>query len=374
MSAVADLLCELIAIPSVNPLGSPLATNQGETAIVAFLRQRLERAGFACEVAGAPDRPNLMAHLPGGAGPAMVFEAHTDTVSVDGMEAPFTPRLDGGRLHGRGACDNKGSLAAMVVALEETARRGTPPGDIWLWATADEEFSGSGVQYLLDQGRRADLAVAGEPTGLQLVIAHKGALRLRITTHGRAAHSSEPEKGDNAIYRMVPVLQALEAYAHELRQRAPHPLVGRPAASVGIIHGGQAPNIVPAECYLLLDRRLLPAEDPHAIEDEVKQWLLTHIPEAPHTVRELLYGVGMETPPDSPVVVRCAAALDRALGRHSIVGVQYGTDAARMSAMGIPAVVLGPGDIAQAHTTDEWVELAQVEQAVAVYREIMWPS
>jgi acetylornithine deacetylase len=338
--------------------------------------ERLTAAGLTCEVdESAPGRPNVVTRLAGAGGPSVILEAHMDTVSVAGMEiAPFCPDVRAGRLSGRGSCDDKASLAAMVIALEETARRGTPPGDIILAATADEEYSGSGVQHLVNAGLRADGAVVGEPTGLRLVVAHKGAVRVRITTHGRAAHSSEPEKGVSAIYLMAPLIQALEEYAGTLRDGAAHPLVGKPTCSIGTIHGGQAPNIVPSECSIVVDRRLLPGEQPAEAEAEIRQWLADRAPAVPWDMSVILYGVGMDTPLAAPIVHRCAEALDRVLGGHEVAGVQYGTDASRLSTGGTPSVVLGPGDIAQAHTADEWVEIAQVEQAVAVYREIMWPS
>ncbi|NPV48767.1 MAG: M20 family metallopeptidase [Armatimonadetes bacterium] len=376
MSDVVALLQQLVAIPSVSPMGNPPGRGEGEGEIARALVSRLRAAGFACEVSeGAPGRPNVVARLAGGDGPATIFEAHMDTVSAaDMVRDPFAASLEHGRLFGRGACDDKAALAAMVVALEETARRGTPPGDIILAATADEEYSGSGVQHLIDQGLRADGAVVGEPTSLRLVVAHKGAVRLRITTHGLAAHSSEPDKGENAIYLMAPLIEALRGYAESLGSRQAHPLVGRPTCSIGTIHGGQAPNIVPSECSIVVDRRLLPDEQPEAAEAEVRAWLTQHCPGVAWEMSVMLYGIGMDTPVEAPIVGKCADALDRVLGGHEIAGVQYGTDASRLSRAGIPSVVLGPGDIAQAHTADEWVEVAQVEQAVAVYREIMWPS
>lgn len=376
MSEVVALLQQLVAIPSVSPTGNPPGPGEGEGEIARVLVSRLTAAGFACEVhEGASGRPNVVARLAGGDGPSTIFEAHMDTVSVAGMETdPFSALLLDGKVYGRGACDDKASLAAMVVALEETAQRGTPPGDIILAATADEEYSGSGVQYLIDHGLSAEGAVVGEPTSLRLVVAHKGAVRPRITTHGLAAHSSEPDKGENAIYLMAPVIEALRGYAESLGSRQAHRLVGRPTCSIGTIHGGQAPNIVPSECSIVVDRRLLPDEQPEAAEAEMRAWLTEHCPDVPWDMSLMLYGYGMDTPVEAPIVRRCAEALDRVLGRHEITGVQYGTDAARLSRAGIPSVVLGPGDIAQAHTADEWVEVAQVEQAVAVYREIMWPD
>lgn len=376
MSEVVTLLQQLVAIPSVSPMGNTPGPGEGEAGVAPLVVERLTASGLACEVSeSAPGRPNVLVRLAGENGPSTIFEAHMDTVSVAGMEAdPFAAALRDGKVFGRGACDDKASLAAMIVALEETARRGTPPGDILLAATADEEYSGSGVQHLIDQGLRADGAVVGEPTSLRLVVAHKGAVRLRITTHGLAAHSSEPDKGESAIYLMAPLIEALRDYAESLRERPAHALVGKPTCSIGTIHGGQAPNIVPSECSIVLDRRLLPGEVPSEAEAEVRQWLAEHCPDIAWEMAVMLYGIGMDTPLDAPIVARCATALDRVRGGHDTAGVQYGTDASRLSKAGIPSVVLGPGDIAQAHTADEWVEVAQVEQAVAVYREIMWPS
>lgn len=376
MSEVVALLQALVATPSVSPLGKPPGSGEGEAAVTRVLAERLATAGLAYEVSeGAPGRPNVVVRLAGGDGPSVIFEAHMDTVPVANMTGdPFAARLHEGRVFGRGACDNKASLAAMVVALEETARRGDPPGDIILAATADEEYSGAGVQYLIDQGLRAEGAVVGEPTGLRLVVAHKGALRLRITTHGLAAHSSEPDRGKNAIYLMAPLIEALREYGDSLQERPAHPLVGRPTCSIGTIHGGEAANIVPSACSIVVDRRLLPGEQPATVQGEIHQWLTEHCPDIPWDMSVMLYGLGMDTPLTAPIVGRCAEALDRVLGHHEITGVHYGTNASRLSRAGIPSVVLGPGDIAQAHTADEWVEVAQVEQAVAVYREIMWPS
>lgn len=375
MNPVIDLLRDLVAIPSVNPYDGPSGPLHGEAAVAAYVAEWLTAQGIPHEVREVrPGRPNVLAHMAGGDGPSVLLEAHMDTVSVDGMAGdPFSAELVEGRVHGRGACDCKASLAAMLIALAETARRGTPPGDVWLAATADEEFSGSGAQRLMDEGLRADGAVVGEPTGLRLVVAHKGAIRCRVTTRGRSAHSSEPDRGDNAIYRMVPVLQAIEDYGRWLATRPPHPLVGLPTVSVGVIRGGQAPNVVPDECEIVIDRRLLPTDDPHAVEAELRQWLADRVPNA-WEMTAMVYGYGMATPPDAPIIARCSTALGAALGSYELAGAQYGTDASRFSRAGIPTVVLGPGDIRRAHTADEWVEVAQVEQAVAVYRGVMWPE
>jgi acetylornithine deacetylase len=262
----------------------------------------------------------------------------------------------------------------MLVALEHVLARGTPPGDIILAATADEEAHFTGVKRLVESGFRADGAVVGEPTGLDLVVAHKGALRVRIGCTGRAAHSSDPTKGENAIYHMGRVLEAVQAYGPELASRPRHALVGGPTVSVGLISGGQAVNIVPDRCEIAVDRRVTPLESVEQVEAELRQWLAQHLEGVPWELTVLLADNALEGSNDSGIAQRCAGALDRVTDSHSIIGVQYGTDASKFAAAGTPAVVLGPGSIAQAHTAVEWVEVAQVQQAVDVYREIMWES
>ena len=318
MTDVVSLLRDLVAIPSVNPCGGPSDDHHGEARVVAFLADwlRTRRIDFSLQEVW-PGRHNVIAALAGAGGPSLAFEAHTDTVETLNMEIePFAPELREGRVYGRGSCDCKASLAAMLVALEQTAARGVPPGDVTLAATVDEEFRFSGVKHLVDQGFRADGAVVGEPTDLDLVIAHKGALRAQVITHGRAAHSSEPQKGESAIFHMGRVLGALEAYGAELATRPPHPLVAGPTVSVGLIHGGSAPNIVPDRCEIALDRRVTPLERIPDVEAEVRQWLDDHLPGIPWEVRVVLADGGLAGAADSPIARRCAAALDRVLGTH----------------------------------------------------------
>lgn len=372
MSDVVSLLRDLVAIPSVNPCGGPLDDVHGEGRLVAFVADWLAMRGLDVEVPEVlPGRQNLLTRLSGSGGPSLVFEAHTDTVEVLNMEIePFAPELRDGRVYGRGACDCKASLAAMLIALERTARHGAPSGDITLVAACDEEYRYRGVKHLVDSGFRADGGVVGEPTDLRVVIAHKGALRGQIITHGKAAHSSQPDQGENAILYMARVLTALEAYGEELARRPKHPLLQGPTLSVGLITGGNAPNIVPDRCEISLDRRVLPTEDLPAAEAELRQWLTEHAP-VPWELEATLSDNGMDGSPDSAIVRRCAEALDAVVGEHEIAGVQYGTDASKLARAGIPSVVLGPGNIDQAHTAVEWIETAQVETAVEVYWRIM---
>ncbi len=187
-----------------------------------------------------------------------------------------------------------------------------------------------------------------------------------------AAHSSEPQRGVNAIYLMNRIITALQAYASELQTRPGHPLLAGPTSCIGMIEGGMAPNIVPDRCAISLDRRVLPDEDLPAIEPEVRQWLTDHCPEIDWEMVVHLQSSGLDTPWEAKVCQRAARSLERVLGSYERGGVQYGTDAAQFARHDIPAVVLGPGSIQQAHTAEEWVEITQVEQAVAIYEEIIW--
>jgi acetylornithine deacetylase len=344
--------------------------------MVALVAGWLQARGLDYELQDVlPGRQNVVATLEGRGGPSVLFEAHMDTVETNGMEiAPFDPVVRGGKLYGRGSCDCKASMAAMLVALEHTAQRGTPPGDVTFAATIDEEHRFAGAKYMMEHGFRADGAVVGEPTSLDLIIAHKGVLRVRIATRGLAAHSSDPSQGESAIVHMTRVLEAIEAYGKTLEPLPQHWLVGRPTVSVGLISGGSAVNIVPDCCEIAVDRRVTPLETVDEVEAQLRHWLTVNLPGVPWEMSLLLADEALEGAPDSAIASRCEAALDAVMGHHHTAGVQYGTDASKFAAKGIPAVVLGPGSILQAHTAVEWVEIEQVEMAAKVYGEIMWGS
>lgn len=372
MSDVVRLLRDLVAIPSVNPCDGPLDDVHGEHRVVQFLAEWLAARKLDHELQEVlPGRHNLIARLTGRGGPSVVFEAHTDTVEILNMDIePFDPIFRDGRVFGRGSCDCKASLAAMLVALEQTAAQGAPPGDVTLVAACDEEFRFRGVKHLVDGGFRADAGIVGEPTNLRLIIAHKGAIRAQIVTHGKAAHSSRPDQGESAIFHMARVLSAIEDYGQELAWRPQHPLLGGPTISVGLITGGNAPNIVPDRCEISIDRRVLPTEDVGEAEAELRAWLAERAP-VPWQMQVVLADGGLDGSPDAPVVALAARAVDAVTGGHETAGAPYGTDASKLARGGIPSLVLGPGDITQAHTAIEWIEVQHVETAVEVYRRIM---
>jgi acetylornithine deacetylase/succinyl-diaminopimelate desuccinylase family protein len=376
---VTRLLSELVAIPSVNPMGRPLS---GPGIFEAEISHRLEDffrdLGVAVERQSvAPGRDNILARYEAPKSErTLLFDVHQDTVPVDGMTIePFHPRIDGGRLFGRGSCDVKGSLAAILIAFARLAReRPASSASVIVACTVDEEFTHLGSSRLAATRLNADLAIVAEPTGLDVVNTHKGAVRWKIRCGGVACHSSTPEQGDNAIYRMARVLSALEQYARELATGPRHPMLGPPSLSVGRIEGGQSVNIVPDWCEIEVDRRVNPGEVSAACPRQVLDYLHRALGDVQHIEFDApwidLPALGSEASRDWTAPIGEAVA--RILGRPPrIFGVPFGTDAGPLCEAGIPCLVLGPGDIARAHTKDEWIELEQVRQAVDVYYEIM---
>jgi acetylornithine deacetylase len=261
-------------------------------------------------------------------------------------------------------------MAAMLLAVERLCReRPAGAASVVLACTVDEEFTHTGASALAASPHGADLAIVAEPTGLDLVHCHKGALRWKVRTGGRACHSSTPEQGVNAIYRMGPVLEALKVYAGRLASSPPHPILGPPSLSVGRIEGGQSVNIVPDWCEIEIDRRLIPGELPEAALADARAFLSGEL----GGLEGVEFGAPWVNMPAleprlGPWLEPLRKAVDRATGHApQLVGVPYGTDAGPLSGSGLPCVVFGPGDIAQAHTRDEWIDLDQVRLAAEAY-------
>jgi len=363
MNNAAKLLRELIALPSVNPAFLPANDPRaGEQRVSDFLAAAAAHAGLDVEFQEVfPGRSNLLARLAptGKARQRILLAPHLDTVGGESPEI-FRPREKNGRLHGRGACDTKGSIAAMFTALLELAGSRQRPNEteIFFAGLVDEENAQSGSRALVAKGFKADLAIVGEPTRLQVVTAHKGDLWLQLETRGKAAHGARPELGENAVHEMARIVDVFEtSYAARLRKRR-HPLLGHPTISVGEIAGGTQPNIVPDRCRISIDRRTIPGETEAGVRREIKGLLkknrlsaaLLNIRNAPCPP--------METNILLPLVKQFLANA----GQSKPAGVHYFCDAAVLSGGGIPCVVFGPGDIAQAHTADEWISLRQLEE------------
>jgi acetylornithine deacetylase/succinyl-diaminopimelate desuccinylase-like protein len=374
---VIRLLSDLVAIPSVNPMGRPVAGPEFlETRLSDYLEAWFGALGVRYERQPvAPGRDNLLAWYDAPRSRRrLLFDVHQDTVPVDGMTiAPFEPMIQDGRLLGRGACDVKGSMAAMLAAFARLAReRPARSASVLLACTVDEEFTHMGSSHLADTDHHANLAIVAEPTSLNLVHTHKGVVRWKIRARGVACHSSTPHLGENAIYRMGRVLEILERHALALGRTDPDPILGPPTLSVGRIEGGLSVNVVPDWCEIEVDRRLIPGEDAQACIGRVRELLELE----PGLAGAIEFGEpGVHMPPLRARALEwlapLASAIETATGRAPMVtGVPFGTDAGPLSAKGTPCIVFGPGDIAQAHTRDEWIEIEQVRLAALAFYQI----
>lgn len=362
MTKTERLLRELIALPSVNPALLPAHDPRaGEQRVAEFLAATAAQAGLDVEFQSvASGRSNLLARLSpsGKVRRRLVLAPHMDTVGA--ADKQFDPVKRDGRLFGRGACDTKGSVAAMLTAVCELAQAGRRPADteILFAALVDEEQGQTGSRALVASGLRADLAIVGEPTRLQVVTAHKGTLWMKLETRGKSAHGSSPELGCNAVHAMARVVDLLETtYARQLRRRR-HPLLGCPTVSVGAIRGGTQANIVPDRCTILIDRRTLPGETEAGVRRELDKALRRKRLAVAYVHGKLLPCPPLATDPRLPLVARFMTSV----GQRRPVGVRYFCDASVLGHSGIPSVVFGPGDIAQAHTADEWISLESLER------------
>ena len=379
------LLKDLVAIPSVNPMGRDFeGPGFLEQELSDYLCGQLTGLGISYErVEVATGRANLLARCPGSSesAPTVLLDAHQDTVPVEGMTIPpFEPVEANGRLYGRGSCDVKGGLAAMFAAFVRLAKeKPANRANVVLSMTCDEEATSVGIHHLCGSWtgihpsyrlcpQRPDIAVVAEPTDLHVVVAHRGALRWKIRTEGVACHSSRPTDGINAIYRMAKVVNCLEEYAAYLPGSMPaHPLCGPATLSVGRIEGGTSVNVVPDRCSIEIDRRLLPGESPDVALADVQKWLADRLDFACEFVPPFVTSVALSEELSGVWSVRLQETLAKTYGPRELVGVPYGTHASRLAAVGVPSVVCGPGDIAQAHTKDEWIDIEQLRRSVDVY-------
>ena len=374
LSPVFKTLLDLVRINSVNPA---FEGGQSEAEIIRYIQdffQERQIETFSQEV--YPNRCNLVARLPGkNATRRLLLEAHVDTAPVKGMSIPpFDPVITEERLYGRGACDNKGGLAAMMHALAAIKLEGRiPPCEVWLVASVDEEAGFGGVVRLC-QDLRADAAIVAEPTSLQAVIASKGTLRWKFITRGRSAHSSKPHLGINAITHMSRLVLAIEEENRRLAS-VPHPLLGPATGSIGLIQGGVQVNIVPDSCSIEIDRRLLPGETVENVLDTYRQLLARLKLEIPQfdAVMEppMLIDEPLDTSANSPVAILAAQVLNEMGLGSSFGGVPFCSDAGKLSHSGIPSILFGPGSIDRAHAAVEYVECDEVVQAVAFYRRFI---
>jgi acetylornithine deacetylase/succinyl-diaminopimelate desuccinylase family protein len=366
-SRLRSLLLALIAADSTNPPG-------GEAAVVAVLAAHLERHGLRPLITDAlPGRTNLCVSIGQANGPTLLLNAHTDTMPAGGgwTQPPFGAVVEEGIVYGRGACDAKGGLAAMVEAVIALAGSGSVRGKVILDCVADEEAGAAGTMASVAAGQRADWAIVAEPTDLSVARLSNGQLDVTVTLRGRAAHGSTPDDGLSAITGAAELVAMVEA-AHARCRAAPYPLLGPASYNVGTIRGGVQASMVPAECVVELDRRILPGtsvESAVADIDALLDELRARRPGLRVHSEVILAIPPVEVAESSPVCIALAGALAGQGVAVVIGGLRATSDAAWLDQAGIPAVVFGPGSLAHAHRPDERVALADVETAARVLLE-----
>jgi acetylornithine deacetylase len=366
MSEVVELASQLVAIDSVNPALVP--GGAGEAEAVRFVADWCDRAGLDVEVVEEPSaRPSVLATARGrGGGRTLLLNGHVDTVGLGEMDDPLMPRLEGGRLYGRGAYDMKGAVAAMMLAAAGARSLGLR-GDVVVAAVADEELASLGTEAILRRVT-ADAAIVAEPTELRVAVGHRGFVGFELETIGRAAHGSRPDLGVDAIAKMGPLLVELAALEGRLRAGRSHELLGPGSIHASLIRGGQELSSYPAHCVVTGERRTIPGETPEDVERELRDVLARARERDPTLEAEVRVGVArgaFETDPAGSLV----SAVLAAAGESDVVGLPFWTDAALIAEAGTPTVLFGPsGD--GAHAAVEWVEVASLERCRDVFTAV----
>jgi acetylornithine deacetylase len=359
----------LVRIPSVNPNYDPVSP--AERDVAQWIQSWGEERGFETRTQPVLNgRANVILRFRNGADhPHLLFNGHTDTVGVTGMTIPpFGAEVREGRLWGRGSADMKGPLACILAAAWQLCQQpATWRGTITVGFTVDEEYRFRGIRALMETIKEPDFAVVGEPTSLRVVRGCKGCLRFTIHAHGRAVHSAHPERGRSAIVAMARAILELNSFFDERLSQIRLPVFGCSTGSIGLIEGGSGINIVPAECAIQVDVRLLPGQDASQTHREIE----THLRDRMKPVKDITWSFdppslidpAYEISAESELVRRACAAL----GRRQSEVVFYACDASKIAEKSVPCIVLGPGDIAVAHTADESIAVDELSAGAEAY-------
>ena len=365
-------LARLVSFKTENPPGREVEAAQ-------FLAELFRCDGFSTEIDQyKPGRANIIAKLENGSGPVFAFNTHMDVVPAgEGWSSdPFSLRERDGKLFGRGACDAKGPLTAMIEAMrllhaERSSWRGTLLGVF----VGDEEVASEGAKHYAASCPKVDFAVIGEPTSNSTVIAHKGSLRPWVRIHGISAHSGTPDAGENAVYQAARFIMMVEDVHRTIIRHRMHPLVGGASLTITRAAAGTADNVLPDRCDLLLDRRLVPGEDEAAVKAELSELLARAARDAGVRAEILEYkpttGGATETAADHPVVVASLSASKHHRAKLTEPqGFQGGCDLVHFRAAGAQGTVIGPGSLALAHKPDEFVPVDELVAASLIYRDV----
>lgn len=371
--SLIEYLDDLVAIGSVNPEYDWEGDQVGEQAISNYLIETLEDIGFSVETEEVEkERPNVVGRI-GEGQPKLLLTGHTDTVPPGDEENwshnPFELVRKGKCLQGLGVSDMKGSIASMLQAAEDLNPE-VLGGELIYAFVVDEEYYGKGTEKLVSREHfTSDGAIVGEPTSLKICTAHKGVVRYNINVKGEAVHSSRPWAGKNAISYGKKAIDRLEKQHTELQNES-HPLLDPPTLSVTMIDGGNAPNIIPENCKITVDRRTFPEEEKGDIKKSIRR-TLNEIDDFDYEMEEIVSAQGMKTDTSSRIVQTSAEAAEEVLNnQQEFIGLNISTDGRFLvNRKKIPTIILGPGDVEMAHSADERIELEKLEKATLIYRK-----
>ncbi|MEV1000101.1 ArgE/DapE family deacylase [Nonomuraea sp. NPDC050202] len=363
------LLERLIAVDSVNPGLSP--GGAGESAAAAFCAQWLGERGFEVHrLERRPGRPSVVAVARGtGGGRSIMLNGHLDTVACGTYDGdPLVPRVEDGKIYGRGAFDMKSGVAAMMAAAARATAGGPLRGDVIVACVADEEHASFGTEEVLERFT-ADGAVVTEPSLLEVTLAHKGFAWFEVEVLGRAAHGSRPDLGVDAIAKAGHFLVALEALGRRLAGSGGHRLLGPGTVHASLIEGGEGPSTYPARCRITIERRTVPGETEQSVRDEligVLDHLAATVPGFGYRLRPGLHREPFEADPDAAITRVLLREAERALGRPPVVRAEpFWTDCALLARAGIPCLLFG-ADGGGAHADTEWADIASVHKVADV--------
>lgn len=363
MSEITELLRRLVGINSVNPTLVPGAP--GETEIAEFVSEWLLDHGIEASIkkTSQKGRPNVIARVDGtSGGPSLLLNAHIDTVGIDAMEDPFDPRIENGRLYGRGALDTKGGLAAAMSAVAIMADE-RPPGDVVLTAVSDEEHGSIGT--VATTHIEANGAIVYEPTDLGIVISHKGFVWLDVNVVGRAAHGSRPDLGIDAITKASAIVASIDSLNDEFSRMRDVPYLTRQSIHASIIAGGQERSSYADSCQVGFEVRTHPGTNSEQILSLVKDRIddvTAEDPDIQATASLVLERAGLEGDAQSSVVLSLQQAITEVVGSPGDISGHDGwMDSALLAEAGIPSVVFGPSGEGL-HAAIEWVDLESVKQ------------
>jgi len=356
-----NLLAELIRIPSINP---HFSKEHNEMRLAFFVRDWLASHQIEAWIEEVePGRPNVVAEIGEENGPTLCFCAHLDTVGVQEMTIPpFEPCIEGNRIYGRGSCDMKGGLAAVLNAAAALSKQGVK-GKLILALVCDEEYASIGADHFV-QKYRANACILTEPSDLKMVIAHKGYLWGKVVVSGKSAHGSRWDLGESAISKMGPVLVALDEFEKTTLRKRREPLVGPASMHVSLISGGTGVSTYASTCAIHIERRTLPSENMDAVQKELEKVIVQACPDA--TVDWYFHRPPFDCNPNEQIAECVTRAFHKTMGREvERVGWGVWTDAALFQQAGIPTVNIGPIGFGL-HEPVEWVDAVSVEQTAAI--------